>query len=134
MIAFCSFDTDPKIYLDGIKEKHFVLNTLGETKIRNLQPWRDDEHPLSFTPGEKYRQLVINNESCLLNHVQRLTYVQRFTAWFIRRISAESNAFETIDNEMICFIIFCLNCIRRGRNATYEPGLNYKFYQKCRVI
>ena len=42
---------------------------------------------------------------------------------FIRRISAVSNAIETIDNEMICFIIFCLNCIRHGRNATFEPGL-----------
>ena len=42
---------------------------------------------------------------------------------FIRRISAVSNAFETIDNEMSCFIIFCWNCIRHGRNATYEPGL-----------
>ena len=39
-------------------------------------------------------------------------------------ISAVSNAFETIDNEMICFIIFCLNCIRHGRNATYELGPN----------
>ena len=44
-------------------------------------------------------------------------------ARFIRCISAVSNAFKTIDNEMICFIIFCLNCIRHGRNATYEPGL-----------
>ena len=44
-------------------------------------------------------------------------------ARFIRRISAVSNAIETIDNEMICFIIFCLNCIRHGRNTTYEPGL-----------
>ena len=44
-------------------------------------------------------------------------------ARFIRRTSAVSNAIETIDNEMICFIIFCLNSIRRGRNATYEPGL-----------
>ena len=42
---------------------------------------------------------------------------------FIRRVSAVSNAIETIDNEMICFIIFCLNCIRHGRNATYELGL-----------
>ena len=42
---------------------------------------------------------------------------------FIRRISAVSNAIETTDNEMICFIIFCLNCIRHGRNATYKPGL-----------
>ena len=24
---------------------------------------------------------------------------------------------------MICLIIFCLNCIQHGRNATYEPGL-----------
>ena len=45
-------------------------------------------------------------------------------ARFIRRISAVSNAIETIDNEMICVIIFCLNCIRHSRNATYEPGLN----------
>ena len=45
-------------------------------------------------------------------------------ARFIRRISAVSNAIETIDNEMICLIIFCLNCIRHGRNATYEPGLS----------
>ena len=41
----------------------------------------------------------------------------------MRRISAVSNAIETIDNEMICFIIYCLNCIRHGRNATYERGL-----------
>ena len=34
-----------------------------------------------------------------------------------------SNAIKTIDNEMICFIIYCLNCIRHGRNATYERGL-----------
>ena len=48
-------------------------------------------------------------------------------AWFIRRISAVSNAIETIDNEMICFIIYCLNCIRHSRNATYEHGLSYAF-------
>ena len=45
-------------------------------------------------------------------------------ARFIRRISAMSNAIETIDNEMICFIIYCLNCIRHGTNATYERGLS----------
>ena len=52
------------------------------------------------------------------NGIQRTSKAQ-----FIRRISAVSNAIETIDNEMICSIIFCLNCIRHGRNATYEPGL-----------
>ena len=51
-------------------------------------------------------------------------------ARFIRRISAVSNAIETIDNEMICLIIFCLNCIRHGRNATYEPGLRF-LYTGC---
>ena len=34
-----------------------------------------------------------------------------------------SNAIKTIDNEMICFIIYCLNCVRHGRNATYKRGL-----------
>ena len=53
------------------------------------------------------------------------------TARFIRHISAVSNAIETIDNEMICFIIYCLNCIRHGRNATYERGLNFL---KCQVV
>ena len=42
---------------------------------------------------------------------------------FIRRISAVSNAIQTIDNEANHLIIYCLNCIRHGRNATYEPGL-----------
>ena len=41
-------------------------------------------------------------------------------ARFIRRISAVSNAIETIDNE----IVYCLNCIRHGRNATFERGLS----------
>ena len=40
-----------------------------------------------------------------------------------RDISVVSNAIETMDNEMICFIIFCLNCFRHGRNTTYELGL-----------
>ena len=52
-------------------------------------------------------------------------YLKLSQARFIRRISAVSNAIETIDNEMICFIIYCLNCIRHGRNATYERGLSY---------
>ena len=42
---------------------------------------------------------------------------------FIRRISAVSNAIQTIDNEANHLIIYCLNCIRHGRNASYEPGL-----------
>ena len=42
---------------------------------------------------------------------------------FIRRISAVSNAIQTVDNEANHLIIYCLNCIRQGRNATYEPGL-----------
>ena len=44
-------------------------------------------------------------------------------ARFIRRISAVSNAIQTKDNEANHLIIYCLNCIRHGRNATYEPGL-----------
>ena len=43
---------------------------------------------------------------------------------FIRGISAVSNAIQTIDNEANHLIIYCLNCIRHGRNATYEPGLS----------
>ena len=34
-----------------------------------------------------------------------------------------SNAIQTKDNEANHLIIYCLNCIRHGRNATYEPGL-----------
>ena len=55
---------------------------------------------------------------------KQTTKQQNGKARFIRRISALSNAIATIDNEVICFIIFCLNCIRRSRNATYEPFLN----------
>ena len=50
--------------------------------------------------------------------------IHGFKARFIRRIFAVSNAIETIDNEIICFIIYSLNCIRHGRNATSEGGLS----------
>ena len=45
-----------------------------------------------------------------------------FKAWFIRRISAVSNAIETIDNEMICFIIYCLNRLVSNCAATKEQS------------
>ena len=46
-------------------------------------------------------------------------------ARFKRRISAMSNAIQTKGNEANHLIIYCLNCIRHGRNATYEPGLRF---------
>ena len=56
-------------------------------------------------------------------HKPKTIAFRQTKARFIRRISAVSNAIETIGNEMICFIIYCLNCIRHGRNATYERVL-----------
>ena len=46
-------------------------------------------------------------------------------ARFIGRISIStvSNAIQTSESNHI--IIYCLNCIRHGRNATYELGLSY---------
>ena len=48
---------------------------------------------------------------------------------FKRRILVTSNVNQTIDNEMISLIIilfiYCLNCIRRDQNATYNPGHSY---------
>ena len=41
----------------------------------------------------------------------------------IRRISAVSNAVQTKNNEANELIIYCLNSIRHGRNATCEQGL-----------
>ena len=42
---------------------------------------------------------------------------------YVAFLSAVSNAIETKDNEANHLIIYCLNCIRHGRNATYQPGL-----------
>ena len=50
-----------------------------------------------------------------------LKYLNKTT--FICRISAVLNAFQTIDNDANHLNIYCLNCIRHGKNATYEPGL-----------
>ena len=73
-----------------------------------------------------------NSLSCNYNQGNYFNYLATlFKARFIRRISAVSNAIETIDNEMICFIIFSLNCIRQGRNATYEPGLSNPKNSDC---
>ena len=57
-------------------------------------------------------------------------------ARFIRRISVVSNAIQTKDNEENHLITYCPNCIRHGRNATNELGLNstksYKTYCNLR--
>ena len=47
-------------------------------------------------------------------------------ARFIRRFSALSNAIQTKDNEANRLIIYCLKCIRHGRNAACEPGLRHQ--------
>ena len=44
-------------------------------------------------------------------------------ARFTRRISAVSSAIQTKDNKSNHLIIYCLNCIRHGKNAMYEQGL-----------
>ena len=51
---------------------------------------------------------------CHRGELSRQDYPEVPEARFISRISAVSNAIETIDNEIICFIIFCLNCNRHG--------------------
>ena len=70
---------------------------------------------------EVHRKIPLDYETFmwLLKEVS-LLYIK---ATFICRISAVSNAIQTIDNEANHLIIYCLNCIRHGRNATYEPGL-----------
>ena len=64
---------------------------------------------------------------------QEFSNFNSYKAQFIRRISAVSNTIQTKDNEANHLIIYCLNCIRHGRNATYEPGLSSAIYRKCRV-
>ena len=46
----------------------------------------------------------------------------------MRRVSAVSSAIQTKDNEVNHLIVYCLSCIRHGRDATYEPGLNHTLY------
>ena len=49
-------------------------------------------------------------------------------ARFKRRIFVASNAIDTKDNEVTCFIIFCFNCIRYDENATFKTGLTSLFH------
>ena len=44
----------------------------------------------------------------------------------MRGISAVSNVIQTKDNEANHLIIYCLNYIRHGRNATHEPDFEKK--------
>ena len=64
-------------------------------------------------------------KQCCSNHtVYELLHLGN-QAWFILRFYGVLNAIQAIDNEMIRFIIFCLNCIRHGRNETYELGVSF---------
>ena len=66
-----------------------------------------------------------SNTTC---HTTKKCTKHSFKAKFIRRILVASNAIKTTDNEMInliSFVIYCLNCIRRDRNSTYKTCLIY---------
>ena len=76
---------------------------------------------MSFIQKKKYIYILTFDRECSW----RLRLTDKSSkARFIRRISAVSNAIQTKDNEANHLIIYCLNCIRHGRNATYEPGLS----------
>jgi hypothetical protein len=52
-------------------------------------------------------------------------------ACFIRRISVASNAIQTMDNEMLCFIICYLNCIRRDEiRRSKQAYINARFISR----
>ena len=51
-------------------------------------------------------------------------------ARFKRRISVASNAIQIIDNETAYLIIYCLNCIRRDGNSTYETGVKHVTFKE----
>ena len=66
-------------------------------------------------------QLLFCSLNLLFSDVLVAVVVLVCSSLFIRRISALSNAVETIDKEMICFIIYCFELhSTRGRNVTYE--------------
>ena len=44
-----------------------------------------------------------------------------------------SNAVQTINDEMIHLIIYCLNCVRRDWNATYDTGLKVRLVSTCHL-
>ena len=48
------------------------------------------------------------------NPQKLLKAVNRFKAYFVRRISVASNAVQTMDNEMSQLINYCLNCIQHN--------------------
>ena len=50
----------PKRDLGGIKYWRFARNTLRKTKIQNLHPKRDDEHPRLFHMGVPPRGVQTN--------------------------------------------------------------------------
>ena len=91
------------------------MNQLGSADLYSGRLYRSIRLGLSDRTAKDGLRFIRQS-----SHVPNLMHKARF----IRRISAVSNAIETID-EMICFIIYCLNCIRHGRNATYERGLSY---------
>ena len=51
------------------------------------------------------------------------TCISYSKARFKRRTFHVPNAIQTIVNELINLIIYCLNCIRHMKSSTFEPGL-----------
>ena len=87
----------------------------------NLARWRFATTVTPSTASLKETKLNVETE--------RKKNSRRFN--MIRRFFVASNATETMYNEMTCFIIYCLNCIRCDQNPKYETYDNsfYNFIQ-----
>ena len=81
----------------------------------------------TFWKKDGAKNILRSNIWHKLQLVVRCRQLKLSKARFIHRISAVSNAIQTKDNEANHLIIYCLNCIWHGGNATYEPGLTESF-------
>ena len=137
---------------DAVRHLHFLsLAEEGNSSCRNVQ------HNILASVNFLYiffryfvinpvnicqtRKLQLNDSDCSVEINNRSGYCQvepfsnRFEARFIRRISAVSNAVETIDNEMLCFIqshacLFELHSTRQ--KCDIWPGPDCAL--KCKIL
>ena len=90
---------------------------------------------LAYKVNENWSSIAqFSNIECKENKILQNASWKEFKARFIHRISAVSNAIQTKDNEANHLIIYCLNCIRHGRNETYEPGLLCLYFLFCFLL
>ena len=109
----------------NMKATNFFDSSCTDSVYKKKVTLNIHEYSISFTVRKVLGLRILSVAIFCTPCICRL--LSDIKARFKRRTFHVPNAIQTIVNELINLIIYCLNCIRHMKSSTFEPGLSLQF-------